>query len=343
MSGNIRLRGKFYHYDLMIDGKRYKGSTRTGDKKLAEHIADTIKADLLRKKHDLPTTVDYIFENIWEQFLKAQSTTYITKKRKITASKHFLPVFGNKNIRNITKDQIENYQLKRKLDILSLQKNQNKREQEISFRTANIELEVLRNFFNYCIEKGYIDKNPCVGIKKLNELSRLKTLSDEDIDKLINGATNKLTKDLISFLIYTGCRKGEALNLKWDDVDLKNGVIAIKATKTRYDRHIPISAPLEAVLNGIEKYQISLPASSEKHDFSAGKDGLYVFNKNGAKIGDFKRSFKTACRNAGLKDMHIHDLRHVFASALTMNDVSLYKTGILLGHRTPNMTQRYAH
>jgi integrase len=56
-------------------------------------------------------------------------------------------------------------------------------------------------------------------------------------------------------LIYTGCRKGEALNLKWNDVDLKNGVIAIKATKTRYDRHIPISAPLEAVLTGIEKNQ----------------------------------------------------------------------------------------
>ena len=73
------------------------------------------------------------------------------------------------------------------------------------------------------------------------------------------------------------------------------------------------------------------------------KTALYVFNKNGAKIGDFKRSFKTACRNAGIKDLHIHDLRHVFASTLTMNDVSLYKTGVLLGHRTPNMTQRYAH
>ena len=126
---------------------------------------------------------------------------------------------------------------------------------KISFRTVNLEISILYNFFNFFIKKGYIDKNPCVGIKKLNELSRLKTLSDEDIGKLINGATNKLTKDLISFLIYTGCRKGEALNLKWDDVDLKNGVIAIKATKTRYDRHIPISTPLEAVLTSIEKNQ----------------------------------------------------------------------------------------
>ena len=89
----------------------------------------------------------------------------------------------------------------------------------------------LSNFFNFCIERNYIDKNPAFKIKKLNELSLLKTLSDEDIEKLIAGATNKLTRDLITFLIYTGCRKGEALNLKWDDVDLQNNVIAIRRTK----------------------------------------------------------------------------------------------------------------
>ncbi len=327
MSGNIRLRGRFYHYDFMIDGKRYKGSTKTSDKKLAEHIADTIKADLLRKKHDLPTTLDYIFEDLWKIYLDSQATALTTQKVKRWISKHFLPVFKNKKIAEINNDQIEDYRLKRRLEILSMPKNIGKKESEVSFAYLNKEILILSNFFNFCIKKGYIDKNPCAGIKKLNELSRLKTLSDEDIGKLINGATNKLTKDLISFLIYTGCRKGEALNLKWDDVDLKNGVIAIKATKTRYDRHIPISAPLEAVLTGIERNQ----------------DCLYVFNRNGAKLTDFKRSFHTACRNAGLKDLHIHDLRHVFASALTMNDVSLYKTGILLGHRTPNMTQRYAH
>ncbi|MDA8273402.1 MAG: hypothetical protein M0Z72_06675 [Deltaproteobacteria bacterium] len=75
---------------------------------------------------------------------------------------------------------------------------------------------LLRTFFNHCIEKGYIDKNPASGIKKLNELSRLKTLSDGDIQKLIAGAVKKLARDIITFLIYTGCRKGEALNLKWD-------------------------------------------------------------------------------------------------------------------------------
>ena len=185
----------------------------------------------------------------------------------------------------------------------------------------------LSNFFNFCIERNYIDKNPAFKIKKLNELYRLKTLSDEDINKLIARATNKLTRDLISFLIYTGCRKGEALNLKWDDVDMQNDIIAIQGTKTKYDRYIPVSKPLKELLRGIEKKQ----------------DCLYIFNKNGIKLGDFKKSFHTACWNAGLKDLRIHDLRHVFASKMVMNGTSLYITGELLGHRTTQMTKRYSH
>ncbi|MCL4428197.1 MAG: site-specific integrase [Deltaproteobacteria bacterium] len=327
MSGNIRLRGKHYYYDFMIDGKRYKGSTRTGDKKLAEHIADTIKADLLRKKHDLPSNIKYQFKDAWGIYIKSQSYCFKTEESKINSAKHFLPVFQNMPLDSITTDKIENYRLNRKLEITSLEKNSGKRESEISFRSVNIEIAALSHFFNYCIKKSYLDKNPCAGIKKLNELSRIKTLADEDIEKLISGATNKLTRDLITFLIYTGCRKGEALNLKWDDVDLKNEVIAVKATKTKYDRYIPISKPLKELLSGIEKNQ----------------DCLYVFNKNGAKLTDFKRSFHTACHNAGFKDMHIHDLRHIFASKMVKDGISLFITGELLGHRTTQMTKRYSH
>ena len=256
-------------------------------------------------------------------------------------SKHFLPVFNNSDIKNISVADLEKYQLIRKLEVLSMPKNTGKREQDISFRLINIEIATLYNFFVFCIKKGYLDKNPYVGIKKLNELSRLKTLSDQDINKLIAGATNKLTKDLITFLIYTGCRKGEALNLKWDDVDLQNDIIAIKGTKTKYDRYVPISKPLKELLGGIEKEKVvsdNLSTAKKQKDSC-----LYVFNRIGAKIGDFKRSFHTACRNAGLKDLRIHDLRHVFASKMVMNGTSLFITGELLGHRTTQMTKRYSH
>ncbi|MHB1661457.1 MAG: tyrosine-type recombinase/integrase [bacterium] len=328
MSENIRKRGNTWHYDFKVDGVRYRGSCQTDNKNLAEKIASTIKTDILRQKHDLPTKVNYndkIFSEVWEEYIGLLSNSKETIKNKIFAYKHF--TFANKSIKDISAQDIEYYQLQRKLEVLNDDKNKRKRESEINFRWINLEIATLRHFFNFCIKRGFIEKNPAAGIKKLNELSRLKTLSDVDIEKLIAGATNKLTRDLITFLIYTGCRKGEALNLKWDDVDLKNGVIAIKGTKTKYDRHIPISDALKAILTGIEREQ----------------DSLYVFERNGAKIGDFKRSFHTACRNAGFKDLHIHDLRHVFASKMVMGGTSLYITGELLGHRTTQMTKRYSH
>ena len=98
-------------------------------------------------------------------------------ERKVFAAKHFLPIFKDRPIANITKDLIENYQLKRKSEILSMPKNKNKRESEIAFRSINIEIGTLRHFFNFYIGKGYIDKNPSAGIKKLNELSHIKVLS----------------------------------------------------------------------------------------------------------------------------------------------------------------------
>jgi integrase len=108
---------------------------------------------------------------------------------------------------------------------------------------------------------------------------------------------------------------------------MQNSVIAIKGTKTKLDRYIPISNALKGILSGIEKNHGS----------------LYVFNRNGTKLTDFKRSFHTACKNAGLKDLRIHDLRHVFASKMVMNGTSLYITGELLGHKTTQMTKRYSH
>ncbi len=325
---NIYKRGDTYWVKFMINGKLYQHSCRTQDKTVANEIATAIYTDTLRNQFNLPTRNKsvYIFKKVFIEYIKQQQKGK-NLDRKIIAANHFLPIFENKELNNIVQVDIKNYQLQRKLEIMNLPKNTGKKESEINFRSVNLEIITLSNFFNFCIELNYLDKNPAFKIKKLNELSRLKTLSDDDINKLIAGATNKLTRDLITFLIYTGCRKGEALNLKWDDVDLQNDIIAIKGTKTKYDRYIPISKPLKELLGGIKKKD----------------DCLYLFNDNGRKLGDFKRSFHTACKNAGLKDLRIHDLRHVFASKMVMNGTSLYITGELLGHRTTQMTKRYSH
>ena len=206
--------------------------------------------------YQLRRTPDKLFKDVWfEYYSNLQNTPAAVKVKNYIYTKHLSNYFNDMTIAKIAIANVKDYQHTRRSEILNMPKNKNKREAEISFAFLNKEILILHNFFNFCIEKGYIDKNPVFKVKKLNELSRIKTFSDEDIQKLISGATNKLTKDLITFLIYSGCRKGEALNLKWDDVDMKNQIIAIKGTKTKYDRYIPISKPLKKLLSGIEKNQ----------------------------------------------------------------------------------------
>jgi integrase len=316
-----------WYYSVSINGKHYQRSTRTPDKRLATEVAKASEADIIRCAHDIPTVNKniYTFNKVFEDYLKSLNNAEKTIKSKTSASKHILPYFESKNIVKISLSDIEKYQFERRTAIFNLPKNAGKRDSEISFRSVNIEITTLHHFFNYSIKKGIINKNPASGIKRLNELSRLKTLNDEDIKRLIISATNKTAKDIITFLIFTGCRKGEALNLRWDNVDLKNNIISIKGTKTKTDRHIPISKPLKELLINIEK-------KSE-----------YVFSKkDGSKLSDFKKSFHTACNRAKLKDLRIHDLRHVFASKMVMGGVSLYITGELLGHKTPAMTKKYS-
>jgi len=59
--------------------------------------------------------------------------------------------------------------------------------------------------------------------------------------------------------------------------------------------------------------------------------------------GHLRRSFRLALGKANIEDFHFHDLRHTFATRLVQAGVDIYKVQRLLGHKSPVMTQRYAH
>ncbi len=61
-----------------------------------------------------------------------------------------------------------------------------------------------------------------------------------------------------------------------------------------------------------------------------------------AEVG-LEKAFRKAVKKAEIKDFRFHDLRHCFATKLIQSGVDLYKVQLLLGHKTPLMTQRYAH
>jgi len=68
-----------------------------------------------------------------------------------------------------------------------------------------------------------------------------------------------------------------------------------------------------------------------------------VFTYKSNRVDVISKRFKTICEKAGIKDFRFHDLRHTFASHLVMSGVDLRTVQELCGHKSFNMTLRYAH
>ncbi len=188
----------------------------------------------------------------------------------------------------------------------------------------------------HCIHKGYqwemVSEETLKRVRQIKFLpgnnKRLRYLSKDECRALLDNCYGHL-KAIVTFAMNTGCRSGEILSLKWDNVDMKHGFIRLDRTKNGERREIPINDDVKAVLQGMTR-RLDVP---------------YVFHDpiTGKPFQDVKRSFNTACRKAGITDFRFHDQRHTFASHLVMAGVDITTVSKLLGHKSLTMTLRYSH
>lgn len=122
----------------------------------------------------------------------------------------------------------------------------------------------------------------------------------------------------------------EIMSLKWRDVDLNAGRAILQDTKNGERRYMPLAGPAPVELR-------KLYSNRKPND-------IYVFpSHDGTKPFDIQRSWYKAMADAGLENFHFHDLRHTCASYLAMNGYSMAEIAAILGHKTLQMTKRYAH
>jgi len=155
----------------------------------------------------------------------------------------------------------------------------------------------------------------------------LLVLEKEEIARLVSVCEGNLAA-IVTLALHTGMRRGEILSLKWRDIDFSRKIITLLKTKSGERREIPMDEIIYETF-------LTLP----KH-----KASPYVFcYKDGKPIRDIRGSFQKAMEDAGIKDFRFHDLRHTFASQLVMMGIDLKTVQELLGHKTFEMTLRYAH
>jgi len=130
--------------------------------------------------------------------------------------------------------------------------------------------------------------------------------------------------------LHTGLRPSEQYGLDWSRVDLARNFVSLPKTKTGKPRHVRLNAAAVAAFKVLQKRSLN------------GAGPVFV-NIQGQPLHGYKHWFDPAVEEAGLRNFTWYCLRHTFASRLAMAGVDILTISELMGHRTIQMTKRYAH
>ena len=136
---------------------------------------------------------------------------------------------------------------------------------------------------------------------------------------------------MIRLLLYTGARKREILDLRWEEIDWERQVIILPARRSKSKRvhPIPLSDAAVELLKGFPRHG-ELP-------------WVFVNPKTGKPPVSIFYAWDSIRKKLGLEEVRLHDLRHSYASFLVNAGRSLYEVQKILGHHDPKVTMRYAH
>jgi integrase len=183
--------------------------------------------------------------------------------------------------------------------------------------TINRSLGALKAGLRLAFEQGRTAVNYSDHVKRLPENNmRDRVLTMEQVRKIADHASES-TRAAIWIALYTGCRRGELLALRKEDIGADTLMVRAGSTKTLKTRIIPIVSPLRPWLKFVP----------------------LAVNAEGLKSG-----FRRAREAAGMSDVTFHDLRRSCATLMLQAGVDLHVVSKLLGHSTVTVTaQRYAH
>lgn len=273
---------------------------------------------------------------------------YKTAQGQLTMLKRF---FGKRLIRQITTESLTDYKLWRlKNGSQHASITEKSKEKPIKLSTINRELSTLRRVMRFAYGNGWILKDIFFNAKVIEtsaEIERTRLLTfDEEIrllsacqgerqinyKRVLRGREEEITathnvdnphlKAIILLAIDGGLRRGEILKLRWSDFDFENNSIHILGThtKTERERIAPLSQRVKNELNRIRKF---------------------TFNEKPFPFSDFKRSFATAKRIAGIDDLHFHDLRRTAITRWIQQGNPLALAGKLAGHSQLQTTMKH--
>lgn len=249
-----------------------------------------------------------------------------------------VPFFGDKLLREITYADLVRFKKSRLaeptrklVDYVDGEGNPQKRPgAPRSLAAVNRELSQLRRCLSVAKQHKMIDKNPFEEgdplISMADERRRNRTLSfEEEVElmKVLELDPYPHLLGIVTFILDTGARPGEAMSARWADVDFEANRITIQAhnTKTLEERTVAMTPRLAALLGRMKA-----------------EPGELLFG-----VTTVKRSWATACRLAKISGLTLHDLRHTAGTRLAQGGMGIAEIARVLGHTQIETAFRYVN
>ena len=301
-------------------GRRWRSSYRYGMKAMTK--AERPEADHILIRSFLDSL--WIEEGLSENTQKAYGSDLALFSGWLTASREI-------GLLQVTAGDIEAY--------LGLKYRQN-----ASHRTSARLLSSLRKFYAHLMTQGCLDQDPCAAIESPQMGKPLPlTLTEREVELLlaapvVDEPLGQRDRAMLELLYATGLRVTELVVLRFDQINLRQGVVRITGKGSK-DRLVPVGEEAETWLETYFKDARPLILGMRQSDY------LFVTDRGTAMTRQaFWHLIKRYTLKAGIaKPLSPHTLRHAFATHLLNHGADLRVVQLLLGHSDLSSTQIYTH
>lgn len=207
---------------------------------------------------------------------------------------------------------------------------------------------------------GHLPKNPLDAAdpprKKGDGTREMQTWSAEQLKAFLSSVADERLHALWYTIAFTGMRRGEAIGLRWSDVDLENGRLSVRRALIPTNREVVVSEPKTAKGRRVVALDPSTievlkgQASQQREEQTGCEDWVetgFVFTRASGAVLDpesVSRHFRQAVRRSMLPPIRLHDLRHTHATLALQAGIHPKVVSERLGHATVSITlDTYSH